>query len=90
MSTLNDDALAELELLAQNQKKLNQLTQRMTGILSGFDRRLASLEGTLLPIHHRTQTLNRVEKSTLRGPRVDRSGAKITRPCAHSAFSNSV
>lgn len=63
MATLNDDALAELELLAQNQKKLNQLTARMTGILSGFDRRLASLEGTLLPIHHRTQTLNRVEKS---------------------------
>lgn len=59
----NDDALAELELLAQNQRKLNQLTQRMTGILSGFDRRLASLEGTLLPIHYRTQTLNRVEKS---------------------------
>ncbi|PWN30121.1 hypothetical protein BDZ90DRAFT_229148 [Jaminaea rosea] len=59
----NDDALAELELLAQNQRKLNQLTQRMTGILSGFDRRLASLEGTLLPIHHRTQTLNRVEKN---------------------------
>ncbi|CAO1612756.1 unnamed protein product [Parajaminaea phylloscopi] len=63
MTALNDDALAELELLAQNQKKLNQLTSRMTGILSEFDRRLAGLEGTLLPIHHRTQTLHRVEKN---------------------------
>lgn len=58
-----DDALAELEILAQNQKKLNQLTTRMTGILSGFDQRLAGLEGTMIPIHHRTQTLQRTEKS---------------------------
>lgn len=65
LNTLNDtdDALAELEILAQNQKKLNQLTSRMTGILSGFDQRLAGLEGTMIPIHHRTQTLQRVDKS---------------------------
>lgn len=63
MSSHHDNAVAELELLAQNQKKLDQLTQRMTRILSGFDRRLANLEGTLLPIHHRTQTLQRVDKS---------------------------
>ncbi|CAO1619266.1 unnamed protein product [Sympodiomycopsis kandeliae] len=58
-----DDALAELEILAQNQRKLNQLTSRMTGILSGFDQRLASLEGTMIPIHHRTTTMQRVEKN---------------------------
>ncbi|CAO1620193.1 unnamed protein product [Jaminaea pallidilutea] len=63
MSSHHDNAVAELELLAQNQKKLDQLTQRMTRILSGFDRRLANLEGTLLPIHHRTQTLQRVDKN---------------------------
>lgn len=62
-AALNDteQALAEVELLAQNQKKLGSLTNRMTSILSGFDRRLIKLESTMLPIHRSTQTLLRIQ-----------------------------
>jgi exocyst complex protein 7 len=62
-AALNDteQALAEVELLAQNQKKLGTLTNRMTTILSGFDRRLIKLESTMLPIHRSTQTLLRIQ-----------------------------
>lgn len=56
-----EQALAEIELLAQNQKKLGSLTNRMTSILSGFDRRLIKLESTMLPIHRSTQTLLRIQ-----------------------------
>lgn len=56
-----EQALAEVELLAQNQKKLGSLTNRMTTILSGFDRRLIKLESTMLPIHKSTQTLMRIQ-----------------------------
>lgn len=84
-STLHDtdDALADLEILAQNQKKLNQLTSRMTGILSGFDSRLAGLEGTMVPIQHRTQTLQRVEKSTycMVSPVISRDASSDLKPC---------
>jgi exocyst complex protein 7 len=58
-----EQALAEVELLAQNQRKLNTLTNRMTSILSGFDRRLIKLESTMLPIHRSTQTLIRVQRN---------------------------
>lgn len=56
-------ALAELELLGQNQRKLGSLTNRMTAILSGFDRRLIKLESTMLPIHRSTQTLLRIQEN---------------------------
>ncbi|UZJ52730.1 hypothetical protein CBS101457_002050 [Exobasidium rhododendri] len=65
-ASLNNDtelALAEVELLAQNQKKLGSLTNRMTSILSGFDKRLIKLESTMLPIHRSTQTLLRIQNN---------------------------
>lgn len=58
-----EQALAEVELLAQNQRKLGSLTNRMTSILSGFDRRLIKLESTMLPIHRSTQTLIRIQNN---------------------------
>lgn len=58
-----EQALAEVELLAQNQRKLGTLTNRMTSILSGFDRRLIKLESTMLPIHRSTQTLIRIQEN---------------------------
>ncbi len=59
----NDDtelAFAELQMLSQNQRKLATLTSRMTTILSGFDKRLIKLEGSILPIHKGTQKLARM------------------------------
>lgn len=56
-----EQAFAEIELLAQNQRKLGSLTNRMTSILSGFDRRLIKLESSMLPIHRSTQTLIRIQ-----------------------------
>jgi len=63
-SVLDTDlAFAELELLNQNQRKLQNLTSRMTTILSGFDKRLGKLESSILPIHKSTQRLLRVGES---------------------------
>ncbi|SNX83029.1 related to Exocyst complex component Exo70 [Melanopsichium pennsylvanicum] len=62
-STVHDDneiAFAELQMLSQNQRKLDNLTSRMTTILSGFDKRLIKLEGSILPIHKGTQRLARM------------------------------
>lgn len=53
-------AFAELQMLSQNQRKLATLTSRMTTILSGFDKRLIKLEGSILPIHKGTQRLARM------------------------------
>ncbi|KAN0066570.1 exocyst complex component exo70 [Thecaphora frezii] len=53
-------AFAELQLLSQNQRKLASLTTRMTTILTGFDKRLIRLEGSILPIHKSTQKLARM------------------------------
>ncbi|SPO23353.1 related to Exocyst complex component Exo70 [Ustilago trichophora] len=53
-------AFAELQMLSQNQRKLATLTSRMTTILSGFDKRLIKLEGSILPIHKGTQKLARM------------------------------
>ncbi|KAJ9478091.1 Exocyst complex component EXO70 [Pseudozyma hubeiensis] len=53
-------AFAELQMLSQNQRKLATLTGRMTTILSGFDKRLIKLEGSILPIHKGTQKLARM------------------------------
>lgn len=61
--TDNEQALAEVELLAQNQRKLGALTNRMTSILAGFDRRLIKLESTMLPIHRGTQNLIRIQEN---------------------------
>lgn len=55
-----DMALTEMELLEQNQRRLENLTGRMTTILNGFDRRLVRLESSILPIHRSTQTLSRI------------------------------
>ncbi|PWY98442.1 hypothetical protein BCV70DRAFT_201756 [Testicularia cyperi] len=62
-STAHNDtelAFAELQVLSQNQRKLANLTNRMTTILSGFDKRLIKLEGSILPIHKSTQKLTRM------------------------------
>lgn len=56
----SDVALAEMELLEQNQKRLSNLTGRMTTILNGFDRRLVKLESSILPIHKSTQQLSHI------------------------------
>lgn len=56
----NELAFAELQMLSQNQRKLATLTSRMTTILSGFDKRLIKLEGSILPIHKGTQKLARM------------------------------
>ena len=56
----NEVAFAELQMLSQNQRKLATLTSRMTTILSGFDKRLIKLEGSILPIHKGTQKLARM------------------------------
>lgn len=56
----SDVALAEMELLEQNQKRLANLTSRMTTILNGFDRRLVKLESSILPIHRSTQQLSQI------------------------------
>lgn len=61
-----DMEMAELELLAQNQKRLASLTGRMTTILNGFDRRLVKLESSILPIHRSTQELSRISASAYR------------------------
>ena len=53
-------ALMEMELLEQNQRRLGNLTSRMTTILNGFDRRLIRLESSILPIHKSTQLLSRI------------------------------
>ena len=58
-----DLALTEMELLEQNQRRLGNLTGRMTTILNGFDRRLVRLESSILPIHKSTQTLSRISSS---------------------------
>ena len=55
-----DMALMEMELLEQNQRRLGNLTSRMTTILNGFDRRLIRLESSILPIHKSTQILSRI------------------------------
>ena len=55
-----DVALMEMELLEQNQRRLGNLTSRMTTILNGFDRRLIRLESSILPIHKSTQLLSRI------------------------------
>ncbi|PKI83118.1 hypothetical protein MVES_002735 [Malassezia vespertilionis] len=59
----NDLALAEMELLEQNQKRLGNLTSRMTTILNGFDRRLVKLESSILPIHRSTQLLSKINSN---------------------------
>lgn len=56
----SDLALAEMELMEQNQKRLANLTNRMTTILNGFDRRLVKLESSILPIHKSTQQLSQI------------------------------
>ncbi|KAI3629237.1 hypothetical protein CBS9595_000309 [Malassezia furfur] len=56
----SDLALAEMELMEQNQKRLASLTNRMTTILNGFDRRLVKLESSILPIHKSTQQLSQI------------------------------
>ncbi|SJX61934.1 related to Exocyst complex component Exo70 [Sporisorium reilianum f. sp. reilianum] len=56
----NEVVFAELQMLSQNQRKLATLTSRMTTILSGFDKRLIKLEGSILPIHKGTQKLARM------------------------------
>ncbi|CCF53274.1 hypothetical protein NDA11_003534 [Ustilago hordei] len=63
VGAIHDDtevAFAELQMLSQNQRKLATLTSRMTTILSGFDKRLIKLEGSILPIHKGTQKLARM------------------------------
>lgn len=59
-ATDSDVEMTELELLGQNQKRLANLTSRMTTILNGFDRRLVKLESSILPIHQSTQMLSRI------------------------------
>lgn len=59
----SDMALAEMELLEQNQKRLANLTGRMTTILNGFDRRLVKLESSILPIHRSTQQLSHISSN---------------------------
>ena len=56
----SDLALAEMELMEQNQKRLANLTNRMTTILNGFDRRRVKLESSILPIHKSTQQLSQI------------------------------
>ncbi|KAH8556018.1 hypothetical protein BGW37DRAFT_156097 [Umbelopsis sp. PMI_123] len=40
-----------------NLQKMEDLTQRMTGMLDSFDGRLMKLEASILPIHKSTQNL---------------------------------
>ena len=41
----------------------DQLTHGMTNILDSFERRLASLEQTVLPVYHETGNLQRRKQS---------------------------
>ncbi|CAD6896763.1 unnamed protein product [Tilletia controversa] len=54
---------AQLDTLSTNQRKLGQLTSRMTSILSNFDRRLARLERDIRPVHEDLHRLGRVQRN---------------------------
>ncbi|WFD44761.1 exocyst complex component exo70 [Malassezia psittaci] len=69
--------LAEMELLEQNQKRLANLTSRMTTILNGFDRRLVKLESSILPIHKSTQQLSQISSN------VEATKQELTRSLQH-------
>ena len=45
----------------------DQLTHGMTNILDSFERRLASLEQTVLPVYHETGNLQRRKQSQSAG-----------------------
>ena len=46
----------------------DQLTHGMTSILDSFERRLASLEQTVLPVYHETGNLQRRKQSKSASP----------------------
>ncbi|XP_037093563.1 exocyst complex component 7-like [Pollicipes pollicipes] len=62
--------LERMEKVREVLRASDQLTQGMTGILDSFERRLASLEQTVLPVYHETGNLQRrkqnVEKTLSR------------------------
>ncbi|KAF8318713.1 hypothetical protein DL93DRAFT_2132943 [Clavulina sp. PMI_390] len=55
-----DDESADIELLEQHLNRSNQLSSRMTSVLSKFDRRLQTLEKSMLPFNKTTQSLTRL------------------------------
>ncbi|KDN48502.1 hypothetical protein K437DRAFT_267572 [Tilletiaria anomala UBC 951] len=71
--SVTEQQLGELELLSQSQLKLNQLTGRITAILSSFDGRLRGLESSIVPLHRSTQRLLRAEVN------IDRTLAALER-----------
>lgn len=61
-----DDESADIELLEQHLNRSSQLSTRMTSVLQKFDRRLQTLEKSILPLHKSTQSLTRlVDSETL-------------------------
>lgn len=58
-----DDESADIELLEQHLNRSSQLSTRMTSVLQKFDRRLQTLEKSILPLHKSTQSLTRLVDS---------------------------
>jgi exocyst complex component 7 len=58
-----DDESADIELLEQHLNRSRQLSTRMTSVLQKFDRRLQTLEKSILPLHKSTQSLTRLVES---------------------------
>lgn len=58
-----DDDSADIELLEQHLNRSRQLSTRVTSVLQKFDRRLQTLEQSILPLHKSTHSLTRLVDS---------------------------
>jgi exocyst complex component 7 len=61
-----EEHFAALSVLEENLKKTDQITQKMSTLLSTvFDTRLGKLEENIKPIYNTTRNLTQVSQSTL-------------------------
>jgi exocyst complex component 7 len=61
-----DESLATLSILEENLKKTDDLTQKMSTLLSTvFDARLGKLEENIKPMYNTTRNLTQISQSSL-------------------------